>query len=246
MLREVVESAQAPIEREAGEEGEREAAEWIAERLRQAGARDATIDEATLPRRLRGDARQARRRRPPPRARSARPRAGRRLGAVAGGGRGGADRRRHLQRAPALAQGRDGRSGRPRTSSPRSATPTPSGRSSSSPTTTPPRRGRSSTRPCSAILSDRFPGIIERIDTSLPQWWGLLAGPLLVAAGGATRPPQSSPALGRLVSASARRSMADIQRGEVVPGANDNLSVGRGDGRARRGLARATRCGACA
>ncbi|MFI5123222.1 MAG: hypothetical protein ACHQJ5_10035 [Vicinamibacteria bacterium] len=42
-LREVVE-ALAPLEREAGSEGERAAAEWLAARLNQAGAA-ATIDE---------------------------------------------------------------------------------------------------------------------------------------------------------------------------------------------------------
>ena len=33
-------------------------------------------------------------------------------------------------------------------------------------------------------LIDRFPGIVERLDTSLPLWWPVLAGPLLATAGG--------------------------------------------------------------
>ena len=45
----------APIERAAGSEGERQAAEWIAERLSAAGA-DAQVEESEVPRRLgRGD-----------------------------------------------------------------------------------------------------------------------------------------------------------------------------------------------
>jgi hypothetical protein len=72
-------------------------------------------------------------------------------------------------------------------------------------------------------LGERFPGIIERIDTSLPQWWGLLAGPLLVAAGGASG-RRGLTAAGAVVSAAGAALMEDIQRGEVVPGANDNLS----------------------
>jgi hypothetical protein len=33
-------------------------------------------------------------------------------------------------------------------------------------------------------LIDRLPGVVERIDTSLPLWWPVVAGPLLAAAGG--------------------------------------------------------------
>ena len=74
-----------------------------------------------------------------------------------------------------------------------------------------------------SVLGERFPGIIERIDTSLPQWWGLMAGPLMVAAGAATGRRKLA-ATGALVSAAGAALMEDIQRGEVVPGASDNLS----------------------
>jgi Peptidase family M28 len=36
-----------------------------------------------------------------------------------------------------------------------------------------------------AWFGERFPGIIERIDTSLPLWWGMLAAPALIAVGAA-------------------------------------------------------------
>ncbi len=36
-------------------------------------------------------------------------------------------------------------------------------------------------------LVDWFPGVIERIDTSIPQWWAAVAAPAMVAAGAATR-----------------------------------------------------------
>lgn len=46
-LREVI-GRLAPLERRAGSAGEREAAEWIVARLRQAGAREARIEPATF------------------------------------------------------------------------------------------------------------------------------------------------------------------------------------------------------
>lgn len=73
------------------------------------------------------------------------------------------------------------------------------------------------------LLGERFPGIIERIDTSLPQWWALLAGPLLVAGGGASGRRKLT-AAGAVLSTLGAILMEDIERGEVVPGANDNLS----------------------
>lgn len=72
-------------------------------------------------------------------------------------------------------------------------------------------------------LAETFPGIVERIDTSLPQWWGLLAGPALVAVGGATG-KRGLTAAGAALSAAGAALMEDIERGEIVPGANDNLS----------------------
>jgi len=73
-------------------------------------------------------------------------------------------------------------------------------------------------------LIDRFPGVVERLDTSLPLWWGVLAGPLLATAGGLTRRRGLARA-GALLSAASAATMADIQRSPTVPGANDNLTA---------------------
>ena len=73
-------------------------------------------------------------------------------------------------------------------------------------------------------LIDRFPGIVERLDTSLPMWWPVLAGPLLATAGGLSGRKGLARA-GAVISAGAAATMADIQRGATVPGANDNLTA---------------------
>lgn len=73
-------------------------------------------------------------------------------------------------------------------------------------------------------LGDRFPGIIERIDTSLPQWWLVLAGPLAVAAGAATGRRKLAIA-GSVLSTGTAAAMAEIRSNGVVTGANDNLSA---------------------
>jgi len=73
-------------------------------------------------------------------------------------------------------------------------------------------------------LIDHLPGIVERIDTSLPLWWPVLAGPLLAAAGGLSGRRGLARA-GAVISAGAAATMADIQRGPFVPGANDNLTA---------------------
>ena len=72
-------------------------------------------------------------------------------------------------------------------------------------------------------LVDWFPGVIERIDTGLPQWWPALAGPGLVAAGAASQ-RRGLVAAGATLSAAATAALGDIARSPVVPGANDNLS----------------------
>jgi hypothetical protein len=73
-------------------------------------------------------------------------------------------------------------------------------------------------------LIDRFSGIVERLDTSLPMWWPVLAGPLLATAGGLSGRRGLARA-GAAISAGAAATMADIQRGATVPGANDNLTA---------------------
>ena len=75
-----------------------------------------------------------------------------------------------------------------------------------------------------AFVAERLPGVIERIDTSMPQWWGLLMGPAAVAAG-ALSGRRGLTAFGAFASAAGAALMHDIERSPVVPGANDNLSA---------------------
>ncbi len=73
-------------------------------------------------------------------------------------------------------------------------------------------------------LGERFPGIIERIDTSLPLWWAMLSAPALVTLGAA----RDKPALTRVGLAGslvATAVFADVARRPVCPGANDNLTA---------------------
>ncbi|MGH2984011.1 MAG: M28 family peptidase [Solirubrobacterales bacterium] len=67
------------------------------------------------------------------------------------------------------------------------------------------------------------PWVFERSDTSPPLMWPVVAGPALVAAGAALGSARLS-GLGTVVSAGAAAFMADIGAREVVPGANDNGS----------------------
>ncbi len=72
-------------------------------------------------------------------------------------------------------------------------------------------------------LAASLPGLVARVDTSLPLWWPIAAGPGLVAVGGLTgrrRPRRVGAALCALSVGLA----IDIARSPVVPGANDNLS----------------------
>lgn len=73
-------------------------------------------------------------------------------------------------------------------------------------------------------LIDTFPGFVERRDTSLPLWWGVIAGPALAAVGGLTG-RRGMTRTGTVLSALSAASMADIQRSPTVPGANDNLTA---------------------
>jgi hypothetical protein len=73
-------------------------------------------------------------------------------------------------------------------------------------------------------LGKRFPGILERIDTSLPLWWAVLAAPTLVTAG-AARGRRGLLGAGVAGSLLAAAVFADIARSPIVPGANDNLSA---------------------
>jgi Zn-dependent M28 family amino/carboxypeptidase len=73
-------------------------------------------------------------------------------------------------------------------------------------------------------LGERFPGVLERIDTSLPLWWTLLGMPALVAIGAARgrRVLLAAGVAGSLIGTAA---FEDVVRSPVVPGANDNLTA---------------------
>ena len=74
-----------------------------------------------------------------------------------------------------------------------------------------------------AWLAHEFPGLVERLDTSFPLWWLVLAGPAAVTLGAALG-RRSLTAVGGVIAAVTTATMADIHRSPVVPGANDNLS----------------------
>jgi Zn-dependent M28 family amino/carboxypeptidase len=73
-------------------------------------------------------------------------------------------------------------------------------------------------------FGERFPGILERIDTSLPLWWAMLTAPALVAIG-AARGRRGLLGTGVAGSLLAAAVFADIACSPIVPGANDNLSA---------------------
>ena len=70
----------------------------------------------------------------------------------------------------------------------------------------------------------RFPGLLERTDTSPPLLWGAVLGPALVALGALTG-RRSLRAGGGLLSAGYAAAMTDIGLRSAVPGANDNLTA---------------------
>ncbi len=75
-----------------------------------------------------------------------------------------------------------------------------------------------------AWLAHEFPGLVERLDTSFPLWWLVLAGPGAVGLGSALR-SRALVALGAAIGAVTTATMANIHASPVVPGANDNLSA---------------------
>lgn len=72
-------------------------------------------------------------------------------------------------------------------------------------------------------FGERFPGLIERIDTSLPVWFPVAAGPAIVGLGALKR-STGLMALGAAFSAGSTAAFADIARSPISPGANDNLT----------------------
>jgi hypothetical protein len=75
-----------------------------------------------------------------------------------------------------------------------------------------------------ARLARELPGIIERIDTSFPLWWVVLAGPAAVALGAIKR-NRALIGLGTAIAALTAAAMANIATSQVVAGANDNLTA---------------------
>ncbi len=75
-----------------------------------------------------------------------------------------------------------------------------------------------------AAFGERFPGLLERIDTSLPLWWAVLAGPILAGVGGLRR-SRAQALTGALLATVATAAFADIATSPTVPGANDNLTA---------------------
>jgi hypothetical protein len=220
-LREVVETL-APLERRAGSEGERRAAEWIAQRLRAAGCEAEVQEERfhdgyarvmgtlSITSGLAGVAALASRR--------ARPLAGAVAGAVTAAiADDVSNGPRLFRRATSPARttwnvvGRCGPADAPRTLvllAHHDAAPT----------------GRIFDDRFQTWLGETFPGIIERIDTSLPLWWTLLTAPALVALG-SLRGRRGLIAAGVAGSALGAAVFEDVARSPVVPGANDNLTA---------------------
>ena len=220
LLREVVE-ALAPLERLAGSDGERRAAEWIAERLAAAAA-SASVEEETFDDGYAGMI-----------GRLAAIAAASGLVALSGRGR-------RLAAATATASAAliadDISNGlRPWRKATMESRPTwnavaEAGDRDAGRTLVvmahhdAARTGRIFDDTFQRLLGEHLPGVIERIDTSLPLWWPLLAGPASIAVGAATGRRKLT-AFGTFASALGAAVMADIERSPVVPGANDNLSA---------------------
>jgi hypothetical protein len=72
-------------------------------------------------------------------------------------------------------------------------------------------------------LYELAPSVIERAKTPLPQWWFGVAGPLYTIASAAGRRPGLA-RTGLLLGLLGAALVADVWRSQTVPGANDNLS----------------------
>ena len=221
-LREVI-GTLAPITREAGEPGEFEAATWISERLRVAGAQNVRIEEEQF--------------------RGGYPALHAKLAAigVAAGAAGLVSRRMRIPAAAAgLAAGMaiadDCSNGirvvRKVTQKPRTTwnVVAEAGDLAGAKTVVvcahhdAAHGGKFFDQDLQHKLSERFPGIVERIDTSLPTWWAPIGAPVLAALG-ALRGSRKMMIGGAALSAFMTAAFADIARSPIVPGANDNLSA---------------------
>jgi hypothetical protein len=220
-LREVVE-ALAPLERRAGSDGEAQAARWIAERLVQAGC-PAEVQEAQF---LDGYAK-------PVGALAG-------ASALAGVAALSSPRARKLAGAAAAAVTAalaDDISNGPRlfrraTSKPKTTWNVVGSCGDQAADRTLVLLAHHDAAPTGKIFDDRlqvwlgemFPGILERMDTSLPLWWTVLSGPALVATGSA-RGRRGMIAAGLGLSMLGVAALGDVARSPIVPGANDNLTA---------------------
>ena len=71
---------------------------------------------------------------------------------------------------------------------------------------------------------EHFPTVIPQIKTQPPQWWGAFAGPLLGLAGALTGRRGLAKA-GVILNLGTVVAVGDMWRSETVPGANDNLTA---------------------
>jgi Zn-dependent M28 family amino/carboxypeptidase len=219
-LRAVIETL-APLQRPAGSEGERQAAEWITERLRGAGW-DAEVQEEQF---LDGYARNLRTLTATSGVAGAVALASPRLrplagavaiaiaGAIADDVSNGPRLFRRVAEAPRTTWNVVSEGGDP--AAPRTLVLLAHHDAATT--------GRIFDPTAQAWVAERFPGIIERIDTSVPLWWSVLAAPALVAAG-ALGGRRGALAAGAAGSALAAAVFHDIAGSPTVPGANDNLS----------------------
>lgn len=79
-------------------------------------------------------------------------------------------------------------------------------------------------------LNERFPGLLRRFKTQPPQWAVGVAGQMLAVAGGlgglgASRRRRRLAAAGLAINSLGLALIADIMRNPTVPAANDNLSA---------------------
>jgi Zn-dependent M28 family amino/carboxypeptidase len=221
-MREVIETL-APIERAAGSPGERQAAEWIVERLKLAGAQNARVEEEQFY--------------------AGWPWLHAKLAAVgAAVGLVGVFSR-HLRLLAGLAGVSAGlaiaddcsngpRVVRKRTEKPRTTwnVVAEAGDLAAEPTVVvcahhdAAHTGVFFNQGPQKYLIERFPGIAERMNTSPPLWWPPVLAPM-IAAVGALRGSRRAMLAGAALSATAAAVFADIARSPIVPGANDNLSA---------------------
>lgn len=73
-------------------------------------------------------------------------------------------------------------------------------------------------------IAHRFPGVIARANASLPLWWPIIGAPLLVSLGAAAN-RRGLLAVGTATGAMTCVVGIDLSRHRIVPGANDNLSA---------------------